>query len=371
MLCRCQHTFAVHAVQPLNPQLFFLFLPLPLPLSPFAFRPDTLLHNQRHQLARETKSRDPKQKTILVSCTHPYTTTHRNHFTLLGATLLKLTNIDSTPSRTRTGVILSQLLLPSSAARPASWFPAKEVHSGTILFVSTRAPENGEEEQALKDTNDLVWTKPQLIPRRASLTCFVSVPTWRQAAAPARHAASHASWMPWPLRYACKNPGGSPASVKESRREEKENTTRTICGIVPSLTCGEEVSGPGGVHDFDLWRRRAVGLAAVHGHATLRAEADDDHGCEPRQHLQVPFPDEGLGLVLVAEEDVDKGPGRRVVSAFGERRRWRDDRYDFFGGADTHFACGSPSLGASRAQISSLLLLTSSKLARSTDLVAF
>ena len=43
----------------------------------------------------------------------------------------------------------------------------------------------------------------------------------------------------------------------------------------------------------------------------------------------------------------------------------------FFGGADTHFAFGSPSLGASRAQISSLLLLTSSKLARSTDLVAF
>ena len=216
---------------------------------------------------------------------------------------------------------------------------------------------------------------PQLIPRRASPTCFVSVPTWRQAAAPARHAASHASLMPWPLRYACKNPGGIPASVKESRTEEKEKTTRTICGIVPSrivpsLTCGEEVSGPGGVHDFDLWRRRAVGLAAVHGHATLRAEADDDHGCEPRQHLQVPFPDEGLGLVLVAEEDVDKGPGRRVVSAFGERRRWRD-RDDFFGGADTHFAFGSPSLGASRAQISSLLLLTSSKLARSTDLVAF
>ena len=236
----------------------------------------------------------------------------------------------------------------------------------------TRAPENGEEEQALKDTNDVVWTKPQLIPRRASLTCFVSVPTWRQAAAPARHAASHASWMPWPLRYACKNPGGIPASVKESRTEEREKTTRTICGIVPSLTCGEEVSGPGGVHDFDLWRRRAVGLAAVHGHATLRAEADDDHGCEPRQHLQVPFPDEGLGLVLVAEEDVDKGPGRRVVSAFGERRRWRwRDRDDFLGGADTHFAFGSPSLGASRAQISSLLLLTSSKLARSTDLVAF
>ena len=185
---------------------------------------------------------------------------------------------------------------------------------------------------------------PQLIPRRASPTCFVSVPTWRQAAAPARHAASHASWMPWPLRYACKNPGGRTlvASVKESRREEKEKTTRTICGIVPSrivpsLTCGEEVSGPGGVHDFDLWRRRAVGLAAVHGHATLRAEADDDHGCEPRQHLQVPFPDEGLGLVLVAEEDVDKGPGCRVVSAFGERRRWRD-RDDFFWGCG-HSLC--------------------------------
>ena len=72
MLCRCQHTFAVHAVQPLNPQLFFLFLPLPLPLplSPFAFRPDTLLHNQRHQLARETKSRDPNTKNN-ISVLHP------------------------------------------------------------------------------------------------------------------------------------------------------------------------------------------------------------------------------------------------------------------------------------------------------------
>ena len=33
-ICRCQHTFAVHAIQPLNPQLFFC-VSLSLSLSPF------------------------------------------------------------------------------------------------------------------------------------------------------------------------------------------------------------------------------------------------------------------------------------------------------------------------------------------------